>query len=170
MASARYADLLKARQDAGFEMFPIGVYDVKVVQAETPEKKSDRRTFIIQFEVLNGPLAGRKFKHWMRLIEEYPGLIAIWFAEMAAMGLGDAFFAAEPSDEQVCAALKDRLATVKVGRRKKKGTDEDVEDIRVTAPSSTVASVAPPAPDPMAAPATTSVPAADPAAPGLPPF
>lgn len=168
MASARYADLLKQREDAGYEMFPVGTYDVKVIQAETPDKKTDRRTFIVQYEVLNGPLTGRKFKHWMRLVEEYPGLIAQWFAEMAAMGLGDAFFEAEPSDEQVCAALKGRYATAKVGRRLNKKTNEDVEDIRIAPPSVAATPVAPPAPDPMAA--ATSAPAADPMAPGLPPF
>lgn len=174
MASARYADLLKKRQDAGLEMFPVGVYDVRVHDAEKPNRGG--MGFIVQFEVISGPLAGRKFKNWMTLsdtvIENYPGLLAIWFKEMAALGLGDAFFEAEPSDEQTIAALKGRTATAKVGRRKKKNSEDEVEDIRIDPPAAGAAPVAAPAPDPMAAPAAlaASAPAADANAPGLPPF
>src|SRR5437868_2285864 len=153
MASAMYSDLLKKRQDAGLEMFPIGIYDVRVVDAEKPNKGG--MGFIVQFEVTSGPLAGRKFKNWMTLsdtvIENYPGLLAIWFKEMAALGLGDDFFAAEPDDKAVIAALKGRPATAKVGRRKKKNSDDEVEDIRIDPPAGGVTLVAAPAPDPMAA-------------------
>lgn len=178
MANAFYRDLLKKRQDAGLEMFPIGTYDVKVADAEKPQKGG--MGFIVQFEVTTGPLAGRKFKNWMTLsdavIENWPGLVAIWFKEMAALGLGDAFFEAEPSDEQTIAALKGRTGTAQVGRRKRKNSDEEVEDIRILPPSTPAAALAAPAPDPMAmsalAPpvAVAAGPAADPNAPGLPPF
>lgn len=173
MGHAMYADLLKKRQDAGLEMTPIGVYDVRVVGAEKPTKGG--MGFIVQFEITTGPHAGRKFKNWMTLsdtvIENYPGLVAIWFKEMAALGLDDAFFAAEPGDEQVIAALKGRPATAKVGRRKKKNSDDEVEDIRIEPPAGGATPAAPPAPDPMAAATTTApAPAADPNAPGLPPF
>lgn len=174
VANAFYRDLLKKRQDAGLEMFPVGTYDVKVADAEKPQKGG--MGFIVQFEVISGPLAGRKFKNWMTLsdavIENWPGLVAIWFKEMAALGLGDAFFEAEPSDEQTIATLKGRTATAQVGRRKKKNSDEEVEDIRIIPPATPAAAVSAPAPDPMAmaaAPAAAA-PAADPNAPGLPPF
>jgi len=169
MATARYSDLLQRRRDAGYELFPIGTFDTVVADAEKPNKGG--MGFIVQFEVTTGPLTERKFKNWMTLsdavIDNYPGLVAVWFKEMAALGLGDAFFQAEPSDEQIIAALKGRPARVQVGRRKKKGSDEEVEDFKVFPPAVAVAPVAAPAPDPMAA---TSVPAADPHAPGLPPF
>jgi hypothetical protein len=178
MANAFYRDLLKKRQDAGLEMFPVGAYDVRVVGAEKPTKGG--MGFIVQFEVTTGPLAERKFKNWMTLsdtvVENYPGLVAIWFKEMAALGLGDDFFAAEPSDEQVIAALKGRTARALVGRRKKKNSDDEVEDIRIQPPAVQTGAVAAPAPDPMAAstaPAAapaTPAPAADTNAPGLPPF
>lgn len=174
MANAFYKDLLTKRRDAGFEMFPVGDYDVRVVDAEKPQRGG--HGFIVQFEVTTGPLAGRKFKNWMTLsdtvIENYPGLLVVWFKEMAAMGLGDDFFEAEPSDEAVMAALKGRAACAKVGRRKKKGSDEEVEDIKILPPTTPNAPVAAPAPDPMAMAAapTAAAPSADPNAPGLPPF
>jgi hypothetical protein len=176
MASAFYRDLLQKRQDAGYELFPVGAYDAKVVDVEKSQKMFG---FIVQFEVTSGPFAGRKFKNWMTLsdsvIETYPGLLAIWFKEMAAMGLGDDFFKSEPGDDQVINALKGRTARVTVGRRKKKNSDDEVEDIRVSPPTTQQATVTTAA-DPMAmtaAPATATAaaaPAADPNAPGLPPF
>lgn len=171
MATAAYRDLLTARRDAGFEMMPVGTYDVKVVDAEAP-KKEGSMGFIVRFEVTSGPFAGRKFKNWMTLsqvvIEQYPGLIDAWFREMAALGLTDAFFEAEPANEQTIAALKGRTAQAQVGRRTKKGTTDEVEDIKILPPVGATAPVTAPAPDPMAA--APSAPAADPNAPGLPPF
>lgn len=176
MAHAMYADLIKRRQDAGFEMFPVGTYDVRVVGAEKPNKGADVG-FVIQFEVINGPLGGRKFKNWMTLsnavIEQWPGLLDAWFREMAALGLSEDFFAAEPSDEQTINALKGRTARAQVGRRAKKNTNEEVEDIKIFPPEIPAAPVAAPAPDPMAMPASApaaTAPAADPNAPALPPF
>lgn len=172
MATATYRDLIQQRRDAGYELFPVGTYDVKVVGAEKPQKGA-AMGFIVQFEVTTGPLAGRKFKNWMTLsqavIDQYPGLIDLWFREMAALGLGENFFEAEPSDEQTIAALKDRPGRAQVGRRTKKGTDEEVEDIKIFPPTTPTASVAAPAPDPMAT-VTSGSPAADPTAPNLPPF
>lgn len=175
MASAKYADLLAKRRDAGFEMFPVGVYDVKVADAEAPQKEGTMG-FIVQFEVTSGPLAGRKFKNWMTLsqvvIEQYPGLVHMWLKEMEALGLTEAFFEAEPSNDQVISALKGRPGQAKVGRRVKKGTNEEVEDIKILPPGSGATPVAAPAPDPMASAVSAgpTVPAADPNAPGLPPF
>jgi hypothetical protein len=178
MATAAYRDLLQRRRDAGYELFPVGTYDVRVVGAEKPQKGA-AMGFIVQFEVLNGPHAGRKFKNWMTLsdtvIEQYPGLVDMWFREMAALGLSDAYFEAEPSDEQTIAALTGRTARVQVGRRKKKGTDDEVDDFKVFPPAVPAAPVTAPAPDPMAAPTAAptpavSAPVADPNAPGIPPF
>lgn len=170
MASARYGDWIKQREDAGYTLFPVGTYDVKVVNAEVPQK-SGTMGFIVQFEVTTGPLAGRKFKHWMTLSEvvrtQYPGLIDLWFKEMAALGLSEQFFEREPSDEQVMNALMGRTARAEVGRRTKKNSDEETENIKVFPPTTPQAAVGAPAADPMA---MSGAPAADPSAPGLPPF
>lgn len=167
-----YRDLLAKRRDAGYELFPVGAYDVRVVDAEKPQKGA-AMGFIVQFEVTTGPLAGRKFKNWMTLsdtvLENYPGLVNIWFKEMAALGLDDAFFEAEPGDAQVIATLKGRPARAQVGRRKKKGSDEEVEDIRIQPPALGAAPVTP-AVTPLAASAVVPAPAADSNAPALPPF
>lgn len=170
VAKAFYRDLLKQREDAGLELFPVGTYDVKVVDADVKvNENSGRKSFIVQYEVVAGPLAGRKVKNWMTIVSEYPGLVAMWFKDMAAMGLGDAFFEAEPEDKQICAALVGRTCQIKVGRRKKnKTSDEETEDIRVSPPTAAAPPVATPAPDPMAS--LAAAPAADPNAPGLPPF
>lgn len=171
MSQAFYRDLLKKREDAGMELFPVGIYDAKVAAAEVKvNENSGRKTFIVQYEVTTGPLAGRKLKNWMTIVEEYPGLVAMWFKDMGAMGLDDAFFEAEPGDPQICAALVGRTCEIAVGRRKKnKTSDEETEDVRVRPPATGAAPVPAPAPDPMAA-VMSAAPAADPNAPGLPPF
>lgn len=170
VASAFYRDLLKSRQDAGLELFPVGTYDVRVIAAKTKvNENSGRKSFIVEYEVTSGPLAGRKVTNWMTIVAEYPGLVDMWFKDMAAMGLGQTFFEAEPEDGQICAALKDRTCKIKVGRRKRnKTSDEETEDIKVLPPDTLAAPVAAPAADPMASAA--AAPAADPNAPGLPPF
>lgn len=174
MASARYDDLIQRRRDAGYELFPVGTYDTVVIGAEKPNKGA-AMGFIVEFEVTTGPLAGRRFKPWMTLsetvIEQYPGLIDMWFKEMAALGLNEDYFAAEPGDEQVIAALKGRTARVQVGRRVKKNSTDEVADYKVFPPAVPQAAVAAPAPDPMAVGAVpVAAPAADPNAPGMPPF
>lgn len=171
MASTTYAELMKRRKEGGYELFPTGTYDVRVADVEVKvNSSSGRKSFIVQYEVTTGPSAGRKVKNFMTIVEEFPGLVAMWFKDMATMGLGDSFFEAEPADAQICAALTGRTCQIKVGRRKKnKTSDEEVEDIRVMPASGALGTpAAAPAPDPMAA--TPKSPAADPNAPGLPPF
>ncbi len=170
MATTTYRELMKRRQEGGYELFPVGTYDVRVHDVEVKvNNNSGRKSFIVQYEVLNGPLAGRKLRNFMTIVEEFPGLVAIWFKEMDAMGLGDTFFESEPDDAQIAAALKGRTCQITVGRRKKsKTSDEEVEDIRVKPPVTGTMPAATPAVDPMLA--VKSAPAADPNAPGLPPF
>jgi hypothetical protein len=170
VAQAFYRDLLATRRDAGLELCPTGTYDVKVIGADVKvNENSGRKSFIVEYEITTGPLTGRKVKNWMTIVSEYPGLVDMWFKDMASMGLTDAFFEAEPEDKQICDALKGRTCQIAVGRRKKnKTSDEEMEDIKVRPSALAAPPVAAPAPDPMAAP--MGGPAADPNAPGLPPF
>lgn len=184
MASTTYDDLIQRRRDAGLELLPVGTYDTVVIDAEKPQKGA-AMGFVVQFEVTSGPLAGRRFKNWMTLSEaviaEWPGLIDAWFREMAALGFTDDYFAAEPDDKTVIAALKGRTASVQVGRRVKKNSGDEVADYKVFPPATPQPAVPAPAPNPFAqsAPPVASAPpaavaptgpAADPNAPGMPPF
>lgn len=165
MASVNWDDLLAAYEDSGVSLCPVGTHDVKVVKAEYGETSTGRSQFVVQYEVLNGPHAGRKVKHWMTIVKEYPGLVGQWFKQMEAMGLPKTYFQAKPSNEQVCADLVGRVCQIEVGRRKKRGTDEDTEDISKVLPAPGGVSAAVGAPSPFA-----SVPAgaADPQAPQVP--
>ncbi len=134
MGQVQWDDLLKAYEDSGVSLCPVGTHDVKVVKAEYGETSTGRNQFIVTFEIAAGPHAGRKVRHWMTLVPEYNGLIAQWFKQMAAMGLDKAYFQAKPGNEQVCADLVGRDCRIEVGRRKKRGTDEDTEDISKVLP------------------------------------
>lgn len=147
MAEVLWDDLLAAYEDSGVSLCPVGTHDVKVVKAEYGETSTGRSQFVIQYEVLNGPHAGRKVRHWMTIVKEYPGLVGQWFKQMDAMGLPKTYFQAKPRNEQVCADLVGRVCRIEVGRRKKRGTDEDTEDIaKVLPPLEGVAAVGAPIP------------------------
>ena len=173
MASAAYSDLLKAADDEGLSLCPAGTYDVKVQKAEATTTAKNNKMFVLTYEVVTGPNAGRRVKTWMSITPDYPGLLKKWFREMAAMGLDRDYWAAEPADGKACADLTNRMCRIEVGVRK--GRDgEDTEDIKKVMPP--VGGAQPPAPSPLASPLVTPVPAmaggpvADTNAPTLPPF
>ena len=162
MAEVAWDDLLEAYEDSGVSLCPVGTHDVRVVEALYGETSTGRSQFVVQYEVLTGPHAGRKVKHWMTIVKEYPGLVGQWFKQMEAMGLPKAYFQAKPSNAQVCADLTGRVCRIEVGRRKKRGSDEETEDIsKVLPPAEGTATSAP---FPAAAPSG----AADPYAPPVP--
>lgn len=164
MAAASYGDLIKSYEDSGVELCPVGTYDVKVAEAKFSPTSTGRDQFIVVYEILFGPHAGRKVKNWMTIVSEYPGLVKRWFDQMEAMGLDRDYFRAEPPNDRVCADLTGRTCQIVVGRRKKKGSgDEETEDISQVIP--VVAGAASPvAFDPMRA----AAPAADATAPAVP--
>lgn len=163
MATVSYGDLIKSYEDSGEELCPVGTYDVKVAEAKFSPTSTGRDQFIVVYEILTGPYAGRKVKNWMTIVSEYPGLVKRWFDQMEAMGLNRDYFRAEPPNDRVCADLTGRTCRIEVGRRKKKGSsDEETEDISKVMPLD--AAAVPMTADPM----RMVAPAADATAPAVP--
>lgn len=133
MAQAQYSDLLKAADDEGLSLCPIGTYDVKVYKAEAGTTSKGNKMFTLVYEVVSGPNAGRRLKNWMAMTPDYPGLLKKWFREMAAMGLAREYWEAEPADGKVCADLTNRMCRIEVGVRKDR-EGEDTEDIKKIMP------------------------------------
>lgn len=167
MSSVNWDDLLASYEDSGVSLCPVGTHDVRVVAAEYGETTTGRSKFVVQYELIGGPHAGRKVKHWMTIVKEYPGLVAQWFKQMDAMGLPKTYFQAKPTNEQVCADLVGRTCRIEVGRRKKNGSDDETEDISKVLPPLDGAAAT--AGIPTAFPSAPAVGAADPLAP-QPPF
>ncbi len=136
MASVRYDDLLASRKDADSAVCPAGTYDVKVHSADYGKSSSGRDMVTVKFEITSGPRTGRRLTHWMTIVPEHANLVDQWFRQMAAFGLDEQYFQAGPTNEQVERDLLGRTAQIEVGVRKKRGTDEDTEDIKRVMPPS----------------------------------
>ncbi len=177
MATKSFNDLLNESEDTGYALFPEGQYDVVVEEASGEPAKSGRDQVAVTLKVLNGPLAGRQFRHFMTVVSEYPGLVAQWFAEMGHLGMPRDYFRSEPSYETVARNTIGRQVRVVVGRRLNKKTKEETEDIKIVGTLSGAPGVpsVPGVPAAPAVPAPAPVPvpvahAADKTAPNLPPF
>ncbi len=174
MGQISYDDLLQSYEDSGISLCPVGTHDVKVIKAEYGQTSTGRDQFVVTYELVGGPNAGRTLRHWMTIVPEYPGLVRQWFMQMEAMGLDKAYFQAKPTNEKVCADLVGRTCRIEVGRRPKRGGsgDEETEDIKKVSPpldgaAAPVPVVMSPIPA-VAAPPVASQFAADPTAPVAP--
>lgn len=174
MASVPFSDLLKASEDAGFTNCPPGTYDVRVASSETKTTAAGKDMIIVKFEIVGGPNGGRKVSNNFVISPENANALGFFFRHMRALGLDSAYFAQNPSVEQVAASLVGKTARIEVGTREWNG--EQREDVKKILPP-VAGSVAPPAPvstDPMASapqavsPMSAPAPAADPNAPKVP--
>lgn len=102
-----WGDLLKDAGDSGkaFEPLEDSSYDFVIAKAEAGQTKTDKKKFTITAEVENGPFAKRKVWHDFIISPDSPAALGFFFRNMAVLGLDGAFFAANPNDEQIVAAL-----------------------------------------------------------------
>lgn len=179
MAQASFADLLKTAQDAGFSTCPPGTYDARIVASEVKSTAAGKDMIVVKFEVTGGPNGGRKIPNNFVISPENANALGFFFRHMRALGLDNAYFAANPSVHQVANDLINKTCRIEVATRTWNG--EDREDIkRVMAPLGGVAPSAvtalpaqPVAPQPVAQPVdavrTVAVSTtADPTAPDVP--
>jgi hypothetical protein len=157
-----WQDLQKAAGDAAFTPLPNDVYDVFVDEAEATKTSTDKDMIKVKFKVTNGPHEGRGIFNQFVISPDSANALAFFFRHMAALGLDEAFFAANPPLQQVAAALVGRACRVKVGTREYQGTDRN-EVQAVLPPTPGTATTAPPAPTPMpTTPPSPGTPAAPP--------
>lgn len=150
MAVVNWKDLQRAAGDAGFEPLPVGWYDVVVDTAEATQSGSGKDMIKTTFRVEGGPYDGKKVFNQFVISPENANALAFFFRHMAAMGLNDAFFAAEPRTEQVAGALVGRRARIKVSIRQ--WNEQDRNNVDQVAPPQGGAATAP---SPSAAPLPT---------------
>lgn len=148
MANVNWADLQKAAGDAAFEPLPVGTYDVTVDTAEATQSSTGKDMIKVKFKVLSGPHEGRGLFNQFVISPDSANALAFFFRHMAAFGLDDKYFAANPQLEAVAAALVGKVCRVKVSVREYQGQDRNQVDA-VMPPTPGTAMVAPPAPVPM---------------------
>jgi hypothetical protein len=164
MATANFADLLKAASDAGFGNCPPGTYDVQVVESVAKTTSANKDMIVVKFQIIGGPHGGRKVQNNFVISPENGTALGFFFRHMRALGLDDAYFQQNPSPAQVAAALVGKTCRIEVGTRTWNG--EEREDVKKIMPP--LAGGTPVASAPVAAAPVQVDKAADPMAPPVP--
>lgn len=166
MASANFADLLKAAEDAGFSNCPPGTYDVRVAEGTAKTTGAGKDMIVVKFEIIGGPHGGRKVPNNFVISPENANALGFFFRHMRAMGLDAAYFSQNPSPQKVAADLVGKTCRIEVGTRVWNG--EEREDVKKIMAPSTDGSAPAPAPAPVEAAPAAPAPVADPMAPNVP--
>ena len=168
MAQTQFSDLLKAAEDAGYSLCPVGTYDVTIAAVEAKKTAKGKDMFAIKYQIANGPHANRNIFNNVTISPESAAALGFFFRDMKAMGLPSEYFAANPSVDQIAKDLTGKTCRVEVGRREWGG--EERENVTKVMPAATGATGVPvvlsATPDPMAAPVIDFTP--DPTAPQVP--
>lgn len=161
MASTTMADLLKQAEAAGISSFTPekGNYNLRVVGANASKTKKLDPKFGVQFEIIDGPDAGKKFWINLNLIavknDGTPNSmgLAITFKQLAALGADAAEVAtwdvdASDASERVARALTGSEVSAEIAVRESNGyTNIDLKNVK---PRAAAPAPAPAAPTPAA--------------------
>jgi hypothetical protein len=169
MVSLNWADLQKAAGDAGFDVLPPGEYDARIESATAKPTANNKDSIAVQFKVEGGPYDGKSFFNNFVISPENANALAFFFRHMAALGLGEAYFAVNPPLERVAADLQGRRCRATLSKRMWNDTERNqVDGIRPPAAGS-VSVPAVPAPSGTTTPMPSVTSAAVPAPPVVPP-
>ena len=130
MSTRSWADLRKQGEDAS-KPLPDGWYNVQVVKADATEASTGSPMIKTQLRVTDGPHATRVLFTQFVLSVESPFALSIFFKNMGALGLNDAFFdnlMGAESDPKVgmvtvAANMIGRTARAEVGSRTWQGRE-----------------------------------------------
>ena len=148
------------------EPLPNGDYDCKVTKAEAAKTSNGKLMFKLTFEVIAGPSTRRKIWGNQTVSPENPTALGIFFSQMKALGLDANFFGAQPSPDQVAAAMEGRFARVNVGQRTWQGQLRN--EVKSIKPAVITSEQGFAAPSPQVAAPAPQVAAPQPAAPVVP--
>jgi len=95
-----------ADTQVSFEPLPDGVYDFVITDAEHRRSQSGKDGYNVTAEVETGPYKKRRVFNTFWVSPDSPVAMGIFFRQFGVLGLDSAFFATEPSDEQIVAKLK----------------------------------------------------------------
>jgi hypothetical protein len=122
---------LKKQANDATRPAPVGEHVVEIKKCSWKLNSSGNPMYSVQANVVEGPAEGKTIFNNFNLTTENSFAMAIFFRHMEALGLGDAFFAAGPSHDQVCQALVGRRAVFSVDIRQWQGQDRNnVTDVK----------------------------------------
>ena len=130
MSQFNFADLIK-QAGASFEPLAAGPYEAIIQKADAVRTSTGKTMFKLTWSITQGPFTNRKVWSNQVISPESPPALGIFFRQMAALGLDNTFFAANPSPDQVAQALVNRPAQIVVAQREYQGQlRNDVTDIK----------------------------------------
>jgi hypothetical protein len=97
------------------EALPANVYDVEVTKCVFKHATSGKPMFAVTFKVLAGPLAGKGLWHNITVTQDNDKAMYWFFKSMRDLGLGEAFFKTNPTNEAIAQALVGKQCRVDVG-------------------------------------------------------
>lgn len=120
-----WKDLKKRGEDATKPIEP-GWYVMECLKADLKRASTTGNPMIsAQFRVVDGPAAGKTAFTNFNITPDSDFALGIFFAQIGAFGLGDEFFATDPTPEQLAASLVGRRANVELGIRAWQGQDRN---------------------------------------------
>lgn len=177
MSTLNWGDLVKDAGDAGgsYDPLPDGDYDLVVLEAQAKVSQSGKTMFAIKAQVETGAHARRFVWDNLVISPENQAALGIFFRKMYALGLNRDYFASNPTNAQIEAALVGRRFRATIGSRtwqgQKKNEIKNYFNVAATAAAAAMpAAAAAPAPAaaapaPVAPPPPPPAPSAAPAAP-----
>ena len=159
MSTLNWGDLVKdAGESASYEPLPDGDYDLTIVEATAKVSQSGKTMFAVKAQVTTGAHAKRLIWDNLVVTPDNSAALGMFFRKMGALGLGREFFASNPSNAQIEAALKGRSFRAQVGSRTWQGNKKN--EIKMYYAAAAAAASAAPAAAPAPAPAPAAAPVA----------
>lgn len=124
MSGFSFSDLQKVAKDAGFSLVPDGEYEAGIHAAVSKQTSNGKDMLKLTWKIAQGPTKGTVWSN-MVISPESGAALSIFFRQMKALGLGDEYFAGNPSLEQVAKALVGRRAKITVATQQWNGQDRN---------------------------------------------
>lgn len=149
MAEMSWGSLRKTAEDAS-KPLPADWYDVTVEKAENTIASTGSPMIKATLQVMSGPQAGNR-KVWTQFVfkPDSPFALQMFFKNLAAFGLDDAFFNSLPGSPEagmpiIAAKIQGASARAKIAPRAYQGTERDnVEELSAPQGGARPTSIAP---------------------------
>lgn len=128
MTTIDFNKALADAKSASFEALPNGDYNIEVTGADAVTASTGRPMIKCKMKVVDGPYQNRPVMTQFVLVIDNPNALSMFFRNMKAFGLDEAFFAQMGqmgSLEPVAGALAGRRAQVTLGTRQWQGEDRN---------------------------------------------
>lgn len=112
-----FGDLLKAADDAGFSVVPVGDYPMEVATAEVGATSTGKHKISTRFKILSGPYQGKSIFNDFILSPESGAALGFFFRHMKVLGLDRGYFDHNPPLTSVASSIIGRQCMGTVGVR-----------------------------------------------------